>query len=168
MCHIGGTYAAVLSLLARDNLTPDLHPTRNRIKIDKQLLFYPSVDRSRTTQYKSVEEFKNPYMLPKETSNFFLKSYMPRDADVTIFTRDIRVSPLLAKSFKGLPPTVLVTAELDVLRDVGIAYKDRLRKSGVRCHYVRVLNSTHGFISMSFLPEMKETLRSALDMLEDI
>ncbi len=44
---------------------------------------------------------------------------------------DLRVSPLLAPSFAGLPPTFLQIMELDPLRDDGVVYEQRLREAGI-------------------------------------
>ena len=44
--------------------------------------------------------------------------------------RDPVLSPLLADNFKGLPPTLVYPAEIDVLRDEGLAYAKRLAEEG--------------------------------------
>ena len=49
---------------------------------------------------------------------------------------DYRVSPLMADSLKGLPKTLLITCEYDVLKDDGLLYKARLLGAGVKVtHY---------------------------------
>ena len=44
---------------------------------------------------------------------------------------DIRVSPLLAESFEGLPPAFVQVVGADVLRDEGLLYEQYLREAGV-------------------------------------
>jgi acetyl esterase len=57
--------------------------------------------------------------------------------------------PLRAEELAGLPPTVVVTAEFDVLRDDGRRYAERLEAAGVpvvRHHYDSTI---HGFLWMA-------------------
>jgi acetyl esterase len=58
---------------------------------------------------------------------------------------DPRVSPLLAPSLAGLPPTYVATAGHDVLRDEGRAYADRLRAAGVAVTDREFPGMVHGF-----------------------
>ncbi|XP_046349758.2 arylacetamide deacetylase-like [Haliotis rufescens] len=51
------------------------------------------------------------------------------------------LAPLLAEDFTGVPPSLLVTAEYDVLRDESIMYAQRLRKAGIKVahrHYIAI------------------------------
>ena len=56
--------------------------------------------------------------------------------------------PLLAQKLDKLPPTFMITAEYDVLRDEGFMYAKRLAQAGVMVEHKHFENSFHGFISI--------------------
>lgn len=64
---------------------------------------------------------------------------------------DFRHSPLLATDLAGLPPTLLVTAAFDPLRDEGEAYAQALRNAGNPVTTWRAHGMIHGFINMTAL-----------------
>jgi acetyl esterase/lipase len=70
--------------------------------------------------------------------------------DINIAHRDAvahdwRASPILAKSFRGLAPAHLVTAEFDLSRDETDAYGALLQKAGVPVTSKRYLGVPHAF-----------------------
>lgn len=56
--------------------------------------------------------------------------------------------PLLAQRLDKLPPTFMITAEYDVLRDDGFMYAERLERVGVTVKHKHFQNFFHGFISL--------------------
>jgi len=64
--------------------------------------------------------------------------------------QDPRVSPLLAadERLAAGPPALVITAELDPLRDEGAEYATRLAANGVVTTHVRFDGQIHGFFSM--------------------
>lgn len=58
------------------------------------------------------------------------------------------VSPLRAPDLSGLPRTLLVLADCDVLRDEGLAYGRRLGEAGVDCGIQLVPGVFHGFLGL--------------------
>jgi acetyl esterase len=108
-----------------------------------QMLIYPATDSSK--QSASRVAFAEGYFLTKDLMDWFWKAYVPAGTDLT----DLRLSPLLAKDVKGLPPAFVLTAGYDPLRDEGRAYADRLIDAGIKTTYVNYPGTIHGFFSLT-------------------
>src|SRR5690606_18973007 len=67
---------------------------------------------------------------------------------------DPLVSPIKRADLSGLPRALIVTAELDPLRDEGELYGRRLREAGVDAVVSRYPGAGHGFVQhFSWIPE---------------
>jgi acetyl esterase len=131
----GGNLAACLCQRMRDEFGPE---------IDFQLLVYPVVDC--TLSSPSIDENAEGYFLTKDAMVWFVGHYLG-DLD----PKHPSVSPLHADSLAGLPPALVITAELDPLRDEGEAYAAALRDAGVEVDAVRYAGQIHGFFGLSAL-----------------
>ncbi|MBS0519452.1 MAG: alpha/beta hydrolase [Proteobacteria bacterium] len=130
----GGAMAAVVCQTCRD--AGDAPPAF-------QMLIYPATDSSKES--RSRRELAEGYFLTKDLMDWFWSAYVPAGTDLS----DIRLSPLLARDFKGLPPAFVLTAGHDPLRDEGRAYADRLIDAGVKTTYVNYPGTIHGFFSLT-------------------
>ncbi|MEI7872003.1 MAG: alpha/beta hydrolase [Alphaproteobacteria bacterium] len=130
----GGAIAAVVCQLCRDS--GETGPAF-------QMLIYPATDSSKESA--SRQAFAEGYFLSKPLMEWFWEAYVPEDMDLA----DLRLSPLLAKDFSGLPPAFVLTAGYDPLRDEGRAYADKLIDAGVKTTYVNYPGTIHGFFSMT-------------------
>jgi acetyl esterase len=108
-----------------------------------QMLIYPATDARRQTESRRL--FAEGYFLTQELMDWFWKAYAPTGTDLA----DLRLSPLLAEDFAGLPPAFVLTAGYDPLRDEGRAYADRLIDAGVKTTYVNYPGTVHGFFSLT-------------------
>ncbi len=88
----------------------------------------------------SMEEFAEGFLLTKESMEYFDGHYAPKDDD-------IHVSPYLGDLAKS-PPTALVTAGLDPLRDQGREYAADLVRHGVNTNFMEMSGNVHGFINI--------------------
>lgn len=111
-----------------------------------QLLVYPATDL--TCSFPSFTENAEGPQLTASGMRWFINHYLGgTPTNVT----DPRVSPhfaadhVLAKS----PPTLLITAQYDPLRDEGDAYAARLAALGVPTSHVRFSGMYHGFFSLA-------------------
>ena len=126
----GGTLAAVVCHGLRDAGRP-----LPRV----QVLVYPVLDSG--TDWDSFRRYEDGYFLTKKKWQWFARHYLRDERDAL----DPRASPLRAASFAGLPPALIVTAELDPLVDSAKAYAEKLAASGVAVEYRCLEEWPHGF-----------------------
>ena len=107
------------------------------------VLIYPAVDF--TFETTSHRELEHGHIIPRDRIVWYAEQYMPTDAD----RNDPRASPFRAKDLKGQPPTLVITAGFDPLRDEGHAYAERLRAAGVEVVYHEYPGQIHAFISLT-------------------
>jgi acetyl esterase/lipase len=146
----GGNLASAVTILAKQRSGP---------KITRQLLFYPVADANFDT--KSYHEFAEGFHLRREGMLWFWDQYAPNLSD----RDEITASPLRATvdQLKGLPPTLVITAEADVLRDEGEAYANKLREAGVNVTALRFLGTIHDFVILNALADTTAT-RGAINL----
>jgi acetyl esterase len=141
----GGNLAAVVARW--DARAP--HP-----RLDLQVLAYPVTDcATDTDSYRNPE---NQLLLTRERMKWFWQMYAP-DPGLRMLPD---LSPLRAGDLSGLPPTLIMTAEHDVLRDEGEEYARRLQAAGVSVDLMRFNGQAHGFLSrIGVLPSSETALR---------
>jgi acetyl esterase len=61
---------------------------------------------------------------------------------------DAKISPMAHQNIEGLPRTVVLTSEYDVLRDDGEVYAKKLIDAGVPVITRRMTGLPHGFIRL--------------------
>ena len=129
----GGNLAAVVALAWRD--------AGEAIPLKLQLLIYPATDMRAVAPSHSHNG--QGYLLTSDTIAYFRGHYVD-PADYS----DWRVSPLLHGDLSGLPPSLVITAGFDPLRDEGRQYADALSAAGSPAQYVCFERQLHGFITM--------------------
>ncbi|RNM17074.1 alpha/beta hydrolase [Nocardioides pocheonensis] len=138
----GGTLSAVLG-----------HQLHGMFRL--QVLLYPMTDL--TMSQPSIEENAERYLLTRNACNYFRAQYLGDYGDL----KDPLASPLFADDTQlaGAPPALVVTAELDPLRDEGEAYAARLCEAGVPVEHVRFDGMIHAFFTLgAMVPAAHEAL----------
>jgi acetyl esterase len=110
-----------------------------------QVLAYPPLDA--TTALNSYTDNASGYNLSAAEMRFYWHMYHQGRTDL----RDPRLSPLFADDVSGLPPTLMLTAEFDVVRDEDEAFAARLADAGVPVHVRRYGGQIHGFLGHGHL-----------------
>ena len=129
-----------------------------------QALIYPTLDAVayREAAYPSHTENATGCGLLYADGLVYWDHYLGPDGDPAAPD----ASPLRANDFSGLPPTLVLTAEYDVLRDEGRAYADRLRAAGVDVSYRCYDGQLHGFVGdPDRYPAADDALRAVADHL---
>lgn len=146
---VGGNMAAVISLMAKQKGAPALR---------SQVLLWPVTDANFDTP--SYQQFADGHFLTRNMMAWFWDNYT-QDVNAR---REIYASPLQAsvEQLTGLPPTLIQTAEFDVLRDEAEAYGRKLDAAGVAVKAVRYNGMIHDFGLLNVLSEVP-AVRSALE-----
>lgn len=132
----GGNLATNVCLSARDRGTP---------RIAFQCLLYPWIDfrpYCGGPSYASVDAFSQGHLLDRQVMEWFAQSYLRDAADAA----NPRVSPILAADVSRLPPTAIVTAGCDPLRDMGAAFAQMLAGAGTAVEYISMEGLAHNFM----------------------
>lgn len=120
---------------------------------------YPVVDDA--PKYQSFQDFGEGYLLTQDSMQYFAKHYAATEGDV-------RNTPILHKQ-EGLPPTLIITASLDPLRDQGRAYAGELIRAGVPTVYREAVGNIHGFITLrKAIPSSAGDVASCFRILKDM
>lgn len=81
---------------------------------------------------------------------------------------DTRLSPMFEDDLKGIPPTFMLTCELDPLRIEGKAYADKLQALGVKVKSVHEKMMPHGFLNFTrAFPQAKKIPLDTADFLRE-
>lgn len=142
----GGTVAA----LATIRLAREMPPVRP----DLLAMCYANTDLA--GDFTSRVEKGHGFGLDSDVVDFFSRQWV---ADPERWTAP-GVSPLRSSSLGGLPPTVVVTAEHDLLRDEGKAFAERLNAEGVDVRYRCEKGLIHNFL---MLDEISAAAAAAAD-----
>ncbi len=128
----GGNLAAVTALEARRSLPRALCA---------QVLIYPVASHV-STQSQSMIDNAEGYLLTRRDMVWFTDHYLGSGHD----GRDPRFNLSYAGDLSGLPPSLVITAEFDPLRDEGEAYAAALKEAGVAAELSRYEGAIHGFV----------------------
>lgn len=150
----GGNLAAAATLMARQG---------GGGAVALQILTCPVLDNELGSE--SMRAYAEGYVLDRADLAWCWSHYLSREED----SRSPYACPLRADSLEGLPPALIITAELDPLRDQGEAYARRLEAAGVPVMLSRYAGMIHSFVDFEgsleaageALDETVRALRSA-------
>lgn len=147
----GGNLAAAVSMMARDKgFQLPVH----------EVLVYPIAGYDFTTESYQQSDSTKP--LNAGLMKWFFNKYLNSPADGN--------NPMIAlvkANLKGLPPTTVISAELDPLRSEGKTLADNLKAAGVTTNYQLYNGVTHEFFGMAaVIPEAKQAQSVAVNDLK--
>ncbi len=155
---VGGNMATAVAMLAKERGGPAL---------TFQILFYPVTDASFDTV--SYNLYQEGYFLTREAMKWFWNSYLPEGAN----RKEPTISPLQASTeqLRGLPSTLIIVGENDVLRDEVEAYAHKLMQAGVRTAAARYLGTIHDFVMLNPItntPPVRGAISQASQVLKKV
>ena len=108
-----------------------------------QVLIYPGLDFALDTP--SHQDLADAHIIPRDRIEWYASQYLPAGTD----RLDPRAAPLRAADLSGQPPTLVITAGFDPLRDEGHAYAERLRAAKVDVVDHEYPGQIHAFVSLT-------------------
>lgn len=147
----GGNLTIVTAMALRD------HPAS--VPVIAQHPIYPAV--SSHNDWQSYRDFNQGFLLTKEGMEWFMNAYQ-------FDPEDRRANPL-EHDQSGMPPTLVVTASLDPLRDQGRAYAQALKAAGVPTVHLEAEGNIHGYINLcKAIPSARDDIRSNMEALKTL
>jgi acetyl esterase/lipase len=148
----GGGLAAAVALKSRDMKGPAL---------EHQFLIIPDVDDRLTTA--SSHRIHDSRVWDRSTAEVSWRMYLgdPHNGDVSPYA-----APARATDLSGLPPATVLVEDLDILRDEGVGYANRLNDAGVRTELHVYPGTFHGHFGMA--PDAAISRRTVDDILASV
>jgi acetyl esterase len=147
----GGNLAAAVALMARDRGGP---------AIALQVLVYPVID-----CHLDAAEYPSGLETPPLTNRamaWYCNEYLARPSDAD----NPYASPLRSSDLTGLPPALLITAEVDPLSADDLVFAQRLSDAGVSLTHSHYFGVFHGFYSFrGFLPQADQAFEEVVGTL---
>jgi acetyl esterase len=139
----GGNLATASALMARQ---------KGETLYKVQVLFWPVTNAEFANE--SWQKFGSQRFLTEPLMKWMWDQYIPVEK-----RKEIYASPLQAttEQLRGLPPTLIQTAENDILRDEGEAYGTKLSDAGVTVTTVRYNDVIHDFGLLNGLADIPQT-----------
>lgn len=130
-----------------------------------QVLVYPALD-NRSEKYPSTERYSGAVWTKRANTQMwsgYLKNGFRGPEGYAV--------PLRGTDFMGLPPAYIEPQEIDLLREEGAAYGERLRKAGIPVKMNMIEGSYHGFdadVENPFVQAvLEQRVRAMADMLAE-
>ncbi|NMO03175.1 alpha/beta hydrolase [Gordonia sp. TBRC 11910] len=106
-----------------------------------QVLIYPAVDDRFASD--SWTEFADAPLLTTADAKWCFAHYVDGSSRAP---GDVLAAPMRAQSLRGLPPAIVITAEVDPIRDDAEAFAARLHADDVEVTAIRYPGVFHGFV----------------------
>lgn len=139
MILTGDSAGANLATATCLELEPDI-----RENVAGEILIYPVTDHY-SRKFPSYTEKAKGYRLTSKMMSEFWDTYLGTPEPDQQAGYFVQALPLQAADVSGLPPTLLITADNDPLRDEGVAYAEKLQQAGVSTEYRNFIGTEHGF-----------------------
>lgn len=157
----GGNLAAVVTQQAR-------HRFPGTIK--GQVLIYPVTDNCAHARWASYVTYGGKeYVLSlkgmTELWEMYLRNSLVWSAGMT--THEL-ATPLHVADLRGLPRTLVVIAEDDLLRDEAAEYARRLSDADVSAQVRRYVGQQHGFVGLKPSPAYKQAVADIVEWLDTV
>ena len=137
---VGGALAASLAMVLRD---------QQEKQAQALLLIDPVMDCETETYPSAALDAQAAWTLRNNRTMWSL--YLPAENEPYAVP--------MRESAQGLPPTYLETAEMDILRDEGEAFGEKLRTAGVPVEMRRIADAWHGFDTEIDHPDVRQALQ---------
>lgn len=144
----GANISTVVCMMAKD---------KNEFSFKCQILDYPPLD----VATPATEKFYIEGAIPPEIAAMFDKCYREEED-----AKNPYCSPVFAtnEELKDLPPAIVITCEIDSLRDEAEDYAQKLVKAGVETTAKRFYGVRHGFTIADYeLPKSKDAHKMMID-----
>ena len=112
---------------------------------------------------ESYQKYGTAKPLTKPLIEWMVKNYLPN----TEASADPRIA-LVKANLKGLPPTTIIAAEIDLLQTEGKLLTEKLKDAGVEVDYKLYDGVTHEFFGMAaVVPDAKDAQAMAARKLKN-